>query len=96
MQPCSTRSLPSPAGSVTAVRTHDDKSQHVDHLELEITTTAHTLPVSAANSQKMSLFTAVRQNPRLSLLSLWLMLIFLLYGYELVFLGSIASLPGFQ
>lgn len=64
MQPCSTRSLPSPAGSVTAVRTHDDKSQHVDHLELEITTTAHTLPVSAANSQKMSLFTAVRQNPR--------------------------------
>ncbi|KAM0520746.1 hypothetical protein ACHAPE_003144 [Trichoderma viride] len=44
----------------------------------------------------MSLSTAVRQNPRLSLLSLWLMLIFLLYGYELVFLGSIASLPGFQ
>lgn len=94
MQPCSTRSLPSPAGSVAAVKSHDDNSQHVDYLET--TTAAHTLPVSAANNPKMSLFTAVRQNPRLSLLSLWLMLIFLLYGYELVFLGSIASLPGFQ
>lgn len=59
-------------------------------------TTAQTLPISKAKSPKMSLLTAVRQNPRLSLLSFWLMLIFLLYGYELVFLGSIASLPGFQ
>lgn len=93
MQPSSSRRLLSPAGSVTAVKTHDN-SQHVDYLEM--TTTAQTLPLSEANSPKMSLFTVVRQNPRLSLLSFWLMLIFLLYGYELVFLGSIASLPGFQ
>lgn len=94
MQPRSTRSPPSLAGSVTAVKTHDDNSQHVDCFE--VATIAHALPVSAANNPKISLFTAVRQNPRLSLLSLWLMLIFLLYGYEVVFLGSIASLPGFQ
>lgn len=94
MQPSSSRRLLSLIGSVTAVRTHDDKSQHVDYLEM--TTTTHSLPISAANSQKMSLFAAVQQNPRLSLLSFWLMLNFLLFGYELVFLGSIASLPGFQ
>ena len=61
-----------------------------------MTTTAHTMPVSVANSLKVSLFTAVRRNPRLTLLGFWLMLNFLLFGYELVFLGSIASLPGFQ
>ncbi|PON28936.1 hypothetical protein TGAM01_v202044 [Trichoderma gamsii] len=77
MQPSSSRRLLSPAGSVTAVKTHDN-SQHVDYLEM--TTTAQTLPLSEANSPKMSLFAVVRQNPRLSLLSFWLMLIFLLYG----------------
>ncbi|KAL7903921.1 general substrate transporter [Trichoderma velutinum] len=90
----STRSLPSPAGSVTAIGTHDNKPHHVDHLE--ITTTAGEMPVSVANDLKVSLFTAIRQNPRLTLLGIWLMLTYLLFGYEIVFLGSIASLPGFQ
>ena len=65
--------------------------QYTRHIEQVVISTP-----TSSETNKLSLWQAVKQYPRVVLYSLSLTSAILLYGYDLVIVGTVSALPQFQ